>query len=63
MHQIDAAPGEERTAQIDELRKFLGDGSSMWVTRESADSDKPILMPADTAYAENRCNGSRSFIG
>jgi Domain of unknown function (DUF5625) len=46
--QIEAAAGDERVAQIHELRNFLGDGSSTLVTRESADSENPVSIPADT---------------
>jgi len=39
---------EERLKQLRDLNKFTGDGGTVWVTKESADTDSPVVVSAGT---------------
>jgi hypothetical protein len=43
---ITASSSEARTQQLKEFEKFVGDGGSHWVTRESADTESPVVLSA-----------------
>ena len=60
---ITGPSNEARIEQFNEFKRFVGDGGSEWVTKESADTDTPVVLSeAMDAHQQHQMMQSGQYV-